>query len=170
MDWQHVHHAHLVAEAYCCTCTSCFTLQGQGFTAQQPTAAAATSSAPLSSKAVAIEIPSADQSPASVATVSLSIAASLMRQLQLSAGSFTIVFANDAAAASAAAALQRPAPGTSAAAAAAAGVSRVLGLRDACRSDGLRGVLMLVEPKVADVSLGGAAGEGCKTSCFQQRV
>ena len=101
----------------------------------------------------AVEIPTADQSPAAAAELALAAASQLQLQLQLPAGALTLVLADDAAASAAAEALQRRPAGTSAAAMATSAGIKVLGLRQACRSsETLKGVLMLAEPKVADVS------------------
>ena len=67
-----------------------------------------------------------------------------------------MVLADDAAARAAVEALQRRSAGDSSAAAMASSAGiKVLGLRQACRSsETLKGVLLLSEPKVADVSGG----------------
>ena len=140
----------------------------QGFaTSPKPADAAAAPARPSSSSSAssgesssgrstifAVEIPTADQSPAAAAELALAAASQLQLQLQLPAGALTLVLADDAAASAAAEALQRrPAGGTSAAAMASSAGIKVLGLRQACRSsETLKGVLMLAEPKVADVS------------------
>ena len=101
----------------------------------------------------AVEIPTADQSPAAAAELALAAASQLQLQLQLPAGALTLVLADDAAASAAVEALQRRPAGTSAAAMASSAGIKVLGLRQACRSsETVKGVLMLAEPKVADVS------------------
>ncbi|GAX83646.1 hypothetical protein CEUSTIGMA_g11070.t1 [Chlamydomonas eustigma] len=109
-------------------------------------------------KHFAIEIPSADRSPSAAADLGLSVIVQLHRQLQTSAGvsqpSLSLVLPDEATVAAATSSVQQRRPGTSGAAAAAVGGLKMLSLQQACRSsEGLSGVLVVAEPKVADVAL-----------------